>query len=195
MVCYLPGTGTLAAIGFAVYLFWHRAILHFLGLVGTVTEVALLLGAEAAVAIALVWSARMIRRRRAQAGACTTCRFRCQEALQGRPNLLVNRVDRRTAPAAPVRPAARTCHPAAPLIATLRSSARPAPAPRPAPAARPAPASRPAPLPRPAERWPLAPRHAARPVPGGGETINVDGCVLTPDGVDAPPAAAEQTRL
>jgi hypothetical protein len=205
MVCYLPGTGTLAAIGFAVYVFWRQAILHFLGMVGLAAEVALLLGAWAAVAIALIWTARMIRRRRAQAGACTTCRFRCQEALQGRPNLLVNRVDRRTAPAPPIRPPARTCHPAAPLLAALRRPPRPAPAsrpspasrPAPSPAARPAPASRPAlaPAPRPAvpagERWPLAPRPpAVPPVASPVETVAFDGYVLTPDGVDGEPAPA-----
>ena len=125
MVCYLPGTGTLAVVGFAVYLIWHQAIMHLLGLVGTATEIALLLGAAAALAIALIWTARMIRRRRAQAGACTTCRFRCQQALQARPNLLVNRVDRRALPPAPARLVSRTCHPAAPLLGMLRPSARP----------------------------------------------------------------------
>jgi hypothetical protein len=181
MVCYLPGTGTLAVIGFAVYLVWHKAILHFLSVVGLGAEIALLLGAEAAVAVALIWTARMIRRRRAQAGACTTCRFRCQEALQGRPNLLVNRVDRRTPPAAPPRPAVRTCHPAAPVFATLRR-----PAPRPAPGPRPA-------VPT-AERWPLAPRHAHRPAAAPRETVTVDGCMLTPDGVDAQPAPVAEAR-
>ncbi len=152
MVCYLPGTGTLAVVGFAVYLIWHQAIMHLLGLVGTATEIALLLGAAAALAIALIWTARMIRRHRAQAGACTTCRFRCQQALQARPNLLVNRVDRRALPPAPARPVSRTCHPAAPLPGVLRPSDRPGftssrsapPAPVPSAASRPAPASRPA---------------------------------------------------
>ncbi len=69
MVCYLPGTGTLAVVGFAVYLSWHRAIMHFLGLAGTATKIALLLGAAAAAAVALIWTVRMIRRRRAGAGA------------------------------------------------------------------------------------------------------------------------------
>jgi hypothetical protein len=219
MVCYLPGTGTLAAIGFAIYVFWHQAILHFFVLVGLAAEVALLLGTSAAVAIALIWTARMIRRRRAQAGACTTCRFRCQEALQGRPNLLVNRVDRRTAPAAPIRPVTRTCHPAAPLLPALRRPSRPVPAFRPSPASRPAPASasrlspasRPSPVPRPApvsppvpvpaprpavpaaERWPLAPRPTpATQVPSPVETVAFDGYVLTPDGVDSEPAPATE---
>ena len=58
-------------------------------------EIALILSVEVVSAIALVWLTRQIRRRRAAAGACTTCRFRCQQALARRPNLLVNRVDRR----------------------------------------------------------------------------------------------------
>ena len=104
MVCYAPGTGTLAVIGFAVYVFWHKAILHFFSMAGTAMEITLLLGTGALVAVLLIWTARMIRRRRASAGACTTCRFRCQEALKARPNVLINRVDRRVA--RPPRPAA-----------------------------------------------------------------------------------------
>ena len=179
MVCYLPGTGTLAVVGLAVYLIWHQAIMHLLGLVGTATEIALSLGAAAAVAIALIWTARMIRRRQAQAGACTTCRFRCQQALQARPNLLVNRVDRRALPPAPARPVTLTCHPAAaPLLGVLRPPARPVPAPRPA-------------VPT-GERWPFVPRHTVRepaPPPAAPvETVAFDGYVLTPDGVDGQPA-------
>ena len=119
MVCYAPGTGTLAAIGFAVYLIWHKAILHFFSMAGTTMEITLLLAAAALAAFVLVWTARMIRCRRAQAGACTTCRFRCQEALKARPNLLVNRVDRRVTPPAVARRAALACHPAAPLVSPL----------------------------------------------------------------------------
>ncbi len=121
MVCYVPGTGTLVALGFAVYLVWHRAIMHFLSVVGLAMEVTLLLSAEAAVAIVLIWTARMIRRRRAAAGACTTCRFRCQEAMALRPNFFVNRVDRRDSPPPPVRRPALTCHPAAPILPFLPS--------------------------------------------------------------------------
>jgi hypothetical protein len=116
MVCYVPGTSTLAVLGFAVYLVWHRAIMHFLSMVGIAMEVTLLLSTEVAVAIFLIWTARMIRRRRAAAGACTTCRFRCQEAMASRPNFFVNRVDRRVGPPPPVRRAALTCHPAAPIL-------------------------------------------------------------------------------
>ena len=175
MVCYAPGTGTLAVIGFAIYVFWHKAILHFFSMAGTAMEITLLLGTGALVAVLLSWTARMIRRRQAQAGACTTCRFRCQEALKARPNVLINRVDRRVTPPAAARRAALTCHPAAPLVSRLLSRrarpaaplvsrllsrrARPA-APAAAPALRPASAAtRPvAPALRPAS----APAHAAR---------------------------------
>ena len=121
MACYVPGTGTLAVLGFAVYLVWHRAIMHFLSMVGMAMEVTLLLSTEVAVAIFLIWTARMIRRRRAAAGACTTCRFRCQEAMAPRPNFFVNRVDRRVSPPPPVRRPALTCHPAAPILPSLPS--------------------------------------------------------------------------
>ena len=148
MVCYVPGTGTLAVLGFAVYLVWHRAIMHFLSMVGIAMEVTLLLSAEVAVAIFLIWTARMIRRRRAAAGACTTCRFRCQEAMAPRPNFFVNRVDRRVSPP-PVRRPARTCHPAAPILPSLPFRAgRRAPARHAAvPSAVPAPGRRSAALP------------------------------------------------
>jgi hypothetical protein len=216
MVCYAPGTGTLAVIGFAVYVFWHKAILHFFSMAGTAMEITLLLGTGTLVAVLLIWTARMIRRRQAQAGACTTCRFRCQEALKARPNVLINRVDRRVTPPAAARRAALTCHPAAPLVSPLVSRllgrrARPA-APAAAPALRPAsapahaarslrPASVPAAprTPAPAYRatvparepWPLAPRRAVREPARPVETVPFDGYVLTPDGVDGRPAPAE----
>ncbi len=128
MVCYAPGTGTLAVIGFAVYVVWHKAILHFFSMAGTTMGITLLLGAAALAAFVLIWTARVIRRRRAQAGACTTCRFRCQEALKARPNLLVNRVDRPVTPPAVARRAALTCHPAGPLLSARLPAASPAPA-------------------------------------------------------------------
>ncbi len=225
MVCYAPSTGTLAAIGVGIYILWHKTIGHLFGLFGTVLEIVFILGVEVGVAIFLVWLTRSIRRRRAQSGACTTCRFRCQQALSARPNLLVNVVDRRVSPAA--RPAL-TCHPAAPLVpARLASAARRLrPAALPAPAARaalprahgtprfmgPVPApfsvrgpmqappvsplppsasrvSSPVPAP-PAATPPAAPVvAAAAPEP---EAVDVDGYVLTPDGVDTPDSADAQ---
>src|ERR1700759_123778 len=213
MVCYAPSTGTLAALGIGIYVLWHKTIGHVLGLFGTVLEIVLILGVEVAAAIALVWLPRQIRRRRAAAGACTTCRFRCQQALAARPNLLVNVVDRRLP--APERPAL-TCHPAAPLLPTpvtaagrrlrpalrqlgpARQRVRPAlQRPRPV-SALPwghAPARFMGPVPAPfSVRGPV---HAAvSPLPPSAtrvsspspapdpESVDVDGYVLTPDGVD-----------
>ncbi len=238
MVCYAPSTGTLAAIGVGIYVLWHRTIGHLLGLFGAVLEIALILSVEVVSAIALVWLTRQIRRRRAAAGACTTCRFRCQQALARRPNLLVNRVDRRIP--APARPAL-TCHPAAPLLparaaavlpaahraglaatarrlrpalqlscpAALADSARAAAATPVAVAARaqlprghgaarfmgpvPAPFSVRGPVHAPVStRPPSATRISSpTPVPAAApasapepEAVDIDGCVLTPDGVD-----------
>ncbi|HEY2519771.1 MAG TPA: hypothetical protein VGJ19_06640 [Streptosporangiaceae bacterium] len=197
MVCYAPSTGTLAVIGVGIYVLWHKTIGHLLGMFGTVLEIAVILGAEVGAAIVLVWLTRSIRRRRARSGACTTCRFRCQQALSARPNLLVNVVDRRVAPAA--RPAL-TCHPAAPLLPARVTTA----APRLRPAAVTSPAARAA-LPRahgtprftgpvPAPFSVRGPVHApAPPVPAPEpEAVDVDGYVLTPDGVDTPDGAGAQ---
>jgi hypothetical protein len=236
MVCYAPSTGTLAVIGVGIYILWHKTIGHLFGLFGTVLEIVFILGVEVGVAIFLVWLTRSIRRRRAQSGACTTCRFRCQQALSARPNLLVNVVDRRVP--AVSRPAL-TCHPAAPLLpARLTSAARGlAPAALPAlrrlrPAALTSSAARAAlprahgaprfmgpvpapfsvrgpvqappapPLPPSASRVssPVAAPPAATPpaVPVAAaavpepEAVDVDGYVLTPDGVDTPDSADAQ---
>jgi hypothetical protein len=174
-----------------------------------------ILGVEVAAAIALVWLTRQIRRRRAAAGACTTCRFRCQQALAARPKLLVNVVDRRQP--APERPTL-TCHPAAPLLPTpvtaagrrlrpalrqLRPAAqriRPAlPRPRPASAlpwghapARfmgpvPAPFSVRGPIHPPVSPLPPSATRVSSPTPAPAsepESVDVDGYVITPDGVD-----------
>ncbi len=131
MVCYVPGTGTLAVIGLVIYLAWHKAIGHFLHAVGAVMETTLMAGTAVGAVTLVIWTARAIQRRRAVAGACTTCRFRCQQALQPRPNLLVNIVDRRQPAPAPVPRASLTCHPAAPILGRPRTPARhaaPAPA-------------------------------------------------------------------
>jgi hypothetical protein len=214
MVCYAPSTGTLAVIGVGIYILWHKTIGHLFGLFGTVLEIVFILGVEVGVAIFLVWLTRSIRRRRAQSGACTTCRFRCQQALSARPNLLVNVVDRRVP--ATSRPAL-TCHPAAPLLpARLTSAARRLrPAALPSSAARAALPRARAALPRvhgaprfmgpvpapfsvrgPVQAPPVSPlppsaSRVSSPVPEP-EAVDVDGYVLTPDGVDTPDSADAQ---
>jgi hypothetical protein len=101
VACFLPGTGTLAIIALSAYLLWHKAIGHFLAIAGVVAGPLLVVGAAAAAAGLVIWTARLIRRHRARAGACTTCRLGCQQSLPGHRHLLVNRADRRLA--APAR--------------------------------------------------------------------------------------------
>jgi hypothetical protein len=242
MVCYAPSTGTLALIGVGIYVFWHKMIGHLFGMFGTVLEIFLILSVEVAAAIFLVWLTRSIRRRRSQSGACTTCRFRCQQALSARPNRLVNVVDRRVA--APASPAL-TCHPAAPLLPARAGAVLQRLQPAPLTAARrrlrpaaqsvarstapstalPAPAVRAAlprahggprfmgPVPAPfSVRGPVQPAvsplppsasRVSSPVPAPEpepESVDVDGYVLTPDGVDTPggvdaPAVWTRPRL
>lgn len=174
MACFLPGTGTLAIIAFSAYLIWHKVIGHFLAIAGVVAGPVIVAGAATAAAGLVIWSARVIRRRRARAGACTTCRFGCQQALPHRHLLVnrVNRVDRRRAGSA--------------------GGLRPVAGPAPGPARFPGPVSGPAAGPARGAatervRWP----HAGGPVAFGGY-------VLTPDGAEraaaVPAQASASTR-
>ena len=85
MVCYGPRLGTIAIAGAAAYVLLHRAIGRILHIAGLVMQIALITCAAAAVLALLAWTVRTVQRRRAAAGACTTCRFRCQQALTQRP--------------------------------------------------------------------------------------------------------------
>jgi hypothetical protein len=81
MVCYGPRIGTIAVVSAVVYVFWHRVIGRILHIAGLVMEVMLIVCVAAAAAALLVWTVRTVQRRRAATGACTTCRFRCQQSL------------------------------------------------------------------------------------------------------------------
>lgn len=81
MRCYAPGASTIVVLGIVGYVLLHRAVGQAFAATGLIIG---LLAAAAGLAAALVVvaaSAAAIRRRRAAAGACTTCRFRCQQAL------------------------------------------------------------------------------------------------------------------
>jgi hypothetical protein len=180
VACFLPGTGTLAIIAFSAYLIWHKAIGHFLAIAGVVAGPLLVAGAAAAAAGLVIWTARLIRRRRARAGACTTCRLGCQQSLPGHRHLLVNRADRRLA--APARvPAPARVVPAPARVVPAPARVVPAPARRPAPAAAASP-----PASRGRERWPLA-----------GAPVSFGRYALTPGGAGRaaePDQASESTR-
>jgi hypothetical protein len=81
MVCYGPRIGTIAVASAVVYVFLHRVIGRILHIAGLVLEITLITGLAAAAAMLVIWTVRAVQRRRAAAGACTTCRFRCQQSL------------------------------------------------------------------------------------------------------------------
>jgi hypothetical protein len=99
MVCYGPRIGTIAVVGAVVYMFLHRVIGSILHIAGLVLQIALITCVAAAAAALVIWTVRRVQRRRAAAGACTTCRFRCQQSLillpqpgRPRPRALPQRV-------------------------------------------------------------------------------------------------------
>jgi len=152
MVCYGPRVGTIAVVGAVVYVLLHRVIGRILHIAGLVLEVALIVCLAAAAAALLAWTVRSVQRRRAAAGACSTCRFRCQQpvTLHPQPVTLRARV--------PV-PAARASHQ---TEALPRPEARPRPEPWPGTPARPRPEARARP-----EAWPgtpAKPRPETRPL-------------------------------
>jgi hypothetical protein len=82
MVCYgARVSAVIAAAGLAAYVFWHAAIGHIIRIAGLTLGIMLLAGVTAVVALLAVRCARAVQRRRAAAGACTGCRFRCQQPL------------------------------------------------------------------------------------------------------------------
>ena len=82
MVCYARPASLLAAIVAVAWLVFARPASHFFGTavpVGALTATAVTVTA-ATLAFAAVMS---IRHRRAAAGGCVNCRFRCQHAMTG----------------------------------------------------------------------------------------------------------------
>jgi hypothetical protein len=85
MVCYGPRLSTVVLACAAAYALLHQVIRHILHIAGLVMQVVLIIGVAVAAAVLLTRTVRGIQRRRAAAGACTTCRFRCQQPLGQRP--------------------------------------------------------------------------------------------------------------
>jgi len=102
MVCYGPRVGTIALACAAAYALFHRVIGHILHIAGLVIQITLITCATAAAVALLAWAVRAIQRRRAAAGACTTCRFRCQQPLDLRPQPRVARAGHRQAVLLPI---------------------------------------------------------------------------------------------
>src|SRR5215471_4523325 len=85
MVCYGPRVSTIAVVGAVVYVLLHRVLGRILHIAGLVLEVTLIVCLAAAGAALLAWTVRSVQRRRAAAGACSTCRFRCQQPVTLHP--------------------------------------------------------------------------------------------------------------
>lgn len=114
MVCYARPAGSLAVIITVAALVLSRPFSH---ISDTATFVAAVTAATAvaAVAAALVFAAFMsVRRRRAAAGGCVGCQFRCQHAMteQSQRLWLVSTMDRRPQAPASGHPAATAGRPA-----------------------------------------------------------------------------------
>jgi hypothetical protein len=106
MVCYGPRIATIAVASAVAYVLVHRVLGRILHVAGLVLEVTLITCVAAAAAVALFWAVRAVQRRRAAAGACNTCRFRCQQSLIRHPAPASARPAPASAqPAASVRPA------------------------------------------------------------------------------------------
>jgi hypothetical protein len=99
MVCYARPASLLAAIVAVAWLVFSGPVSHFFSTAAVMVAV-MVATAGAAVAVALVFATLMsTRRRRAGAGGCVNCRFRCQHAMtghsRGRRLWLVTTADRR----------------------------------------------------------------------------------------------------
>ena len=96
MVCYARPAIRLAAIMIVAWLVFARPVSHFFDTAALMAAVTVAT-VGAAVAAALAFAAFMsTRRRRASAGGCVTCQFRCQHAMteQRRRPWLVTTTDR-----------------------------------------------------------------------------------------------------
>ena len=108
MVCYARPASWLAAIVFVAWLVFAAPVSHFFD-TATVAMAVTVATVGASVAAALVFAIFLsTRRRRAAAGGCVSCQFRCQHAMTepGRRLSLVTIADRRPAGTAAGRPAA-----------------------------------------------------------------------------------------
>jgi hypothetical protein len=120
----------MSVVVLVVLLIFGRPAGHFLGTAALMVAVTVAAGGAAVAAVLAFAAFGSVRRRRAVAGGCVNCRFRCQQAMTDQPRrLLVTRAAEREAatPQWPHRPAYRS-----------RPTVRSGPACASAPASRPA---------------------------------------------------------
>jgi hypothetical protein len=87
--CYLPSTGTVLLVIVIVAAAFHGPVGHAAATVGVVTAILAITALVAGILTGTTLAARAIRRRRAAAGGCVTCQFKCQQAPAARRPLLV----------------------------------------------------------------------------------------------------------
>ena len=93
MVCYARPASLLAAIVAVAWLVFGGSVSHFFSTAAVMVAV-MVATAGAAVTAALVFATLMsTRRRRAGAGGCVNCQFRCQHAMTGQRLWLVTTAD------------------------------------------------------------------------------------------------------
>jgi hypothetical protein len=116
MVCYARPASRMAALLLVVLLVFGRSFGHFLGDAALIVAVAVAAGVAAVTAVVAFAAFLSVRQRRAAAGGCVSCQFRCQHAMTEQPRrlLVVSTVSQRDqgAPRWPDRPVHRSVVPA-----------------------------------------------------------------------------------
>ena len=109
MVCYARPAIRMSVVVLIVLLIFGRPAGHFLGTAALMVAVTVAAGGAAVAAVLAFAAFGSIRRRRAVAGGCVNCRFRCQQAMTEQPRrlLVVRAAEREAAPQWPDRPAYR----------------------------------------------------------------------------------------
>ena len=83
MVCYARPASLLAAIVVVAWVMFAGRASHFFGTAAVLTAVLTATAVAATVAVLAFAAFMSIRHRRAAAGGCVNCRFRCQHAMTG----------------------------------------------------------------------------------------------------------------
>jgi hypothetical protein len=103
MVCYARPVSMMAALVLVVIAVFGRPVGHFFDAAALMLAITVAAGFAAVAAVAAFAAIMSIRRRRAAAGGCVGCQFRCQHAMTERPRrLLVSSAPQRE-PGAPQR--------------------------------------------------------------------------------------------
>jgi hypothetical protein len=126
MVCYARPASRMAALLLVVFLVFGRSVGHFFDSAALTVAIAVAVGVAALLAAVAFTVFLSTRQRRAVAGGCVSCQFRCQHAMTEQPRqvLVATTIARRDpeAPRWPDRPAYRSGTPA-PLPAGRRERA------------------------------------------------------------------------